>query len=176
MNIFILWNPLFIINNITDNKKQIMRLSNKKYVYRFSILILIVLFIIIVGYLVLLFCGSLDLFPHILVLYLIISIVLIITHIRCLEFDCSGHVISIKQYHPFDRKIHFPVAEFPNYKLCRFYIKKQFWIKILYIEIKTKKRNIIKQYPVYGYSRNKLDHLQQSLQDIIIENQRDLTP
>lgn len=151
-----------------------MKISNKKYIYRCSILLLVILFVIIIGYCALLFFGFLDLFMHIFGLYLIISMIFIIVHIRCMEFDNSGHVISIKQYHPFDRKIHFPVAEFPNYKLYRFEIKKRFFINVLYLEIKTQKRNIIKKYPIYGFSNKKRNGLLRSLQNLMSENHKNL--
>ncbi|PIF46283.1 hypothetical protein CLU96_3308 [Chryseobacterium sp. 52] len=151
-----------------------MKLSNSKYINTSSYL-LGMFSIIIILCLFLLFLGYFNTEIKILGICIIIGCLTILAKIRCFEYKNTAGLLLIKSFHPFDKRINFPVLQLPIYKIASFEIKPQLFGVVLYLDIKSRKGTKVIKYYICGFNKNQINQLEKSLNETILDHKKGLT-
>ena len=93
-------------------------------------------------------------------------LILVLTRLKCLHFENSGEVITIKIYHPLRKqKINKPTLEIPKHCLSNFYLDFRNHTLTLNLENPTEK-SILKTFKVSDLSQKQLAKM-----TILLENE-----
>ncbi|MEY8759002.1 hypothetical protein [Chryseobacterium tongliaoense] len=140
-------------------------LSNRYYTRVFLAVMLPLLILdilLMIGCFLLSFKGS----NLILIVTFIVLFVLLIVlfGMRCLEFESTGMVISVRSYHPFTIGWTRPVIEFPAYLLNDFSVRNHY----LYLKLKKDDNRFVEtKVRLDGLTRNQIEKLQKVLRETI---------
>lgn len=118
-----------------------MKLTNKSYMKRITLLVLIPAFVLGIA------CGVCLIIPNLFstilfltMLFLLSLMIFIYSQLRYIEFDSTGEVLVFKSYHPSQKRqlLHeIRAIELPKQKIKKYILKEHFFAKELILEIEN---------------------------------------